>query len=427
MNSAATTFGPILLAPGVSRRHVACYLFAAGVSIGLFTYLVSLSPYILTVNLGIPEAEQGRLMGNLQFLQEIVVILSISWWGAMSDRFGRRAIYIISWLIMMVAYLTYSFATSVPQLMVFRVIYAIAIAASTTNLSAILADYPQDQSRGKFTGMAFILNGLGAVAFFAGLNQLPDIFQKNGIDELWAGRYAFLFAAGVCFVASIVMIGLKPGRPEGVKPKTPVTQLISEALKAARNKRIGLAYFGAFAARADMIIITLFLVLWVMKAGTAAGLSTGEAQARAGMFVGICSLMAVIWAPVFGIIADKLNRLTVMIVGFGLAAIGYTWVGLLPDVTSFAATIPALIFVGIGQSSTALASTVLLGQEAPMEYRGSVFGMQNFFGALGILAISSGGGYLFDLVGPGTPFIAIGSANALVLVFGILLWRRERG
>jgi MFS family permease len=135
----------------------------------------------------------------------------------------------------------------------------------------------------------------------------------------------------------------------------------------------------------------------------------------------------VIWAPIFGILADKLNRLTVMIVGFGLAAIGYTWVGLLPDVTSFAATIPALIFVGIGQSSTALASTVLLGQEAPMEYRGSVFGMQNFFGALGILAISSGGGYLFDLVGPGTPFLAIGSANALVLVFGILLWRRERG
>ena len=427
MNSTSINFGPILLAPGVSRRHVACYLFAAGISIGLFTYLVSLSPYILTVNLGIPEAEQGRLMGNLQFLQEIVVILSISWWGAMSDRFGRRSIYVISWLIMGVAYLTYSFATSIPQLMAFRVIYALAIAASTTCLSAILADYPSEQSRGKFTGMAFILNGLGAVAFFAGLNQLPDIFQKNGVDELWSGHYAFLFAAALSFIASIVMIGLKPGRPEGVAPKTPISQLIREALKAAQNRRIGLAYFGAFAARADMIIITLFLVLWVVNASNAAGLTMGEAQARAGMFVGITSLAAVLWAPVFGIISDKINRLTAMIIAFGLAAIGYTWLGTLTNVESFSETIPALLFVGIGQSSTALASTVMLGQESPVKYRGSVFGMQNFFGALGILFISSAGGYMFDLIGPGTPFIAIGAANALVLIVGLILWKHESG
>ncbi len=176
-----------------------------------------------------------------------------------------------------------------------------------------------------------------------------------------------------------------------------------------------------------MIIITLFLVLWVVNASNAAGLTMGEAQARAGMFVGITSLAAVIWAPIFGIISDKINRLTAMILAFGLAAIGYTWLGTLTDVVSFSATIPALLFVGIGQSSTALASTVMLGQESPVKYRGSVFGMQNFFGALGILFISSTGGYMFDLIGPGTPFIAIGAANALVLIVGLILWKHESG
>ena len=33
----------------------------------------------------------------------------------------------------------------------------------------------------------------------------------------------------------------------------------------------------------------------------------------------------------------------------------------------------------------ALAATVLLSQEAPAQYRGSVFGVQSFFGAVGIL------------------------------------------
>jgi MFS family permease len=420
------TFGPIKLSEGVTTRHVLSYLFAALISIGMFTYLMSLTPYILKVNLGIPSEEHGRVIGNLQFLQEIIVIACIGWWGAMSDRFGRRAIYIVGWLLMAIAYSVYSFATSITELFALRIVFALAVAATSTNLSAILADYPLDASRGKMTGMAFILNGLGAVAFFTGLSQLPEIYQTQGATEIWAGHYAFLTIAALAFIAAIVMIGLKPGRPEGVDAKTPVLQLIKEGMKAARNKRIGIAYFGAFAARADMAIITLFLILWVVQSSGEAGLTTAEAQARAGMFVGVCSLAAVIWAPIFGIIADKIDRLTLCIVGFGLAALGYGWLGVLPDVLSFTVVIPTLIVVGIGQSSTQLACTVLLAEECPPAYRGSVFGVQAFFGAIGILAISSGGGYLFDLVSPAAPFIAVAAANGLVFIAAIVLRLKER-
>jgi MFS family permease len=229
----------------------------------------------------------------------------------------------------------------------------------------------------------------------------------------------------LAFVAAIVMLGLKPGRPEGVDAKTPVMQLLQEGIQAGRNKRIALAYLGAFAARADMAIITLFLILWVVQSADSAGLSTTDAQARAGMFVGVCSLAAVLWAPVFGILADRIDRLTLCILGFGLAAAGYGWLGSLDNVVSFASVIPVLILVGVGQTSTQLACTVLLAQECPAAYRGSVFGVQAFFGAVGILAISWGGGELFDLLGPSTPFIAVALANALVFLAAVILRRSE--
>ena len=142
------SFGPIRLAPGVLPRHVLAYLFAAFVSIGMFTYLIALTPYILTVNLGLPEEQQGQLSGDLQFGV-------IGWWGAFSDRVGRRAVYIAGFAILCVAYASYGFATSSLQLVGFRLIFAVGVAATTTSLAAVLADYAHEDSRGKLTGISF--------------------------------------------------------------------------------------------------------------------------------------------------------------------------------------------------------------------------------------------------------------------------------
>jgi MFS family permease len=427
--STAGTFGPVKLAEGVTTRHVLCYLFAALISIGMFTYLMSLTPYILKVNLGIPEEQHGRVIGNLQFLQEIVVMASIGWWGALSDRFGRRSTYILAWLVMAVAYGIYAFATSIEGLFVLRIVFALGVAATTTNLSAILADYPLDQSRGKMTGIAFFLNGLGAAAFFGGLSQLPSIYQAQGVDELWAGRYAYLTVAAIAFVGAIVMTGLKPGLPEeaeNAREKPPLMTLLKEGLRAAKNKRIGLSYIAAFAARADMAIVTLFMILWVIQAGSADGMTPAQAQGRAGLYVAVYSLAALFCAPIIGIIADRIDRLTLTIGAFATAAVGYTMLGMSTDVLSFAGMVPALVVAGFGQSSVAMAITVLLAQQCPPDIRGSVFGVQSFFGAVGILAISWGGGQLFDLVAPGAPFIAVAAANFAVFLCAIALRTKER-
>ena len=114
-----------------------------------------------------------------------------------------------------------------------------------------------------------------------------------------------------------------------------------------------------------------------------------------------------------------MDRLTLMVIAFAIATVGYGGTALQADILAPAA-IPYILILGVGMSSTILAATVLLGQEAPPKIRGSAFGMQSFFGALGILALSFFGGRLYDNVSPNAVFYLIAGANAAVLLAALI-------
>ena len=411
-------FGPVRLAPGVLPRHVLCYLWAAFVSIGVFTYATALQPYILAVNIGVPVASRGVVSGDLQFWQEVIALLTVGMFGAWSDRVGRRVVYIVGFLFAALAYAAYPFANDVGQLTIYRLILAIGITALGGMLATVLADYPVDADRGKLTGISFFLNAIGALLFLVVLVRLPQFFQNMGMTELNAGRAAYLTAAAVCLFSAFVMFGLKPGRPDQVTERLPLLVLIRQGLAAGRKPRIALAYAASFTARADLVIVALFLTLWVSNAAIADGFSAGEAAKRQGALFGIVQGSALLWAPFFGWLADKIDRVTLVIIATVLSVLGYGWMGLTPDPVAGAA-FGAAALLGIGQASGILASQVLIGQEAPGAIRGAVIGMVGFFGACGILAISKLGGLAFDTWRPGAPFVIMAAANLLLLFFAV--------
>ena len=297
-------FGPVRLMPGVTRGHVAAYLWAAFVSIGIFTYATALQPYLLEVNIGVPAAERGVVSGDLQFWQEIVTLMFVGLFGAWSDRVGRRVVYIIGFLITGLAYAAYPFADDVGQLLIYRLIYAVGIAALGGMLATVLADYPIDADRGKLTGISFFLNAVGALLFFAVLTRLPAMYQGFGATETEAGRFAYLTIAAVCVVSALIMLGLKPGAPEQVTERLPLMTLLRQGLSAGKRPRIALAYAASFAARADLVIVALFLSLWVQTAALADGATAAEATSRQGALFGIVQGSAMLWAPFFGWLAD---------------------------------------------------------------------------------------------------------------------------
>jgi MFS family permease len=422
--SAGVKFGPVRLMPGVTRGHVGAYLWAAFVSIGIFTYATTLQPYLLEVNIGVPVEQRGSVSGDLQFWQEIITLMCVGLFGAWSDRVGRRVVYITGFLITALAYAAYPFANDVGQLLIYRLIYAVGIAALGGMLATVLADYPVDADRGKLTGISFFLNAVGALLFFAVLTRLPSFYQGFGATETEAGRFAYLTIAAVCVVSALIMIGLKPGRPDQVAERLPLRTLMTQGIAAGRQPRIALAYAASFAARADLVIVALFLSLWVQTAAIADGATAAEASSRQGALFGIVQGSAMLWAPIFGWMADKVNRVTLVIIATVLSVAGYGWMGFTPDPAMGGAAFGAAAMLGIGQASGILASQVLIAQEAPSAIRGAVIGMVGFFGAFGILAISKIGGYTFDEWRPGSPFIIMAGANVLLLAFAI--WVRSR-
>jgi MFS family permease len=78
----------------------------------------------------------------------------------------------------------------------------------------------------------------------------------------------------------------------------------------------------------------------------------------------------------------------------------------------------------MGEGAAILSGAGVIGQEAPEDIRGSVLGLFNFCGSLGILTISFLGGFLFDAWMPGAPFVVVGLINATIMVLAI--WVRAR-
>jgi MFS family permease len=108
-----------------------------------------------------------------------------------------------------------------------------------------------------------------------------------------------------------------------------------------------------------------------------------------------------------------------------IAGIGYIVGGFVGDPQNSWITVVAIL-LGMGQICAIIASQTVLGQEAPQDVRGAVFGLAGVFASCGILFTTAVGGWLYDVVGKGMPFFLVGVVNVGIMVFGLYLLRREK-
>ena len=421
-----TSFLGIDLSQGIKRRHLIAYFVAAFISSSYAGTLAMLQPGLLHV-MGFEPGKQAILTGNLSAMQEVILILMLGLMGAFADRYGRKPVYVFGLLTTAIGFMLYPFATSLTELVIYRVVIAFGTAAMVGMMVTVIADYSCDSTRGKANGVQGLVATLGA--FLPPLlGALPKVFVDQGFDELAAQRMTFGTAGSLGVIgALVVFLGLAPHvKQAGTIARESLFSMVAHGVKAARDPGIALSYGAAFISRGDLAVTGAFMSLWLVQFGTGElGMQPSEAMFKLAvprllMVVG----GALVGAIIMGFIADKVSRVTAVSMASGLAGLVYLSMFLVEDPTATWVMV-LLGIMGIAEIAAFVSSQALVGERASAERRGAIIGVFGVSGAIGILIGTAGGGWLFANFGQSTPFVLFGILNSLVFFWSLRVRRNQ--
>ena len=415
----------IQLVPGVRPRHLWTYLFVAIISSAYAGALSVLQPGLLHA-MGIAPGAQATLTGNLAALQELVFILLLGPIGALADRLGRRVVYALGLLLTGIGYALYAQAGSIAELIGVRLIVALGSAAVVGMMVTVIADYPQEQDRGKANGLQGVVATLGAF-IPPMLLAFPALFAARGFDQMQAQQATFAVAGSLgVFAAVVAMLGLsgQAGRI-ATAAQPPLMSLLRQGLRSTRDPGIALACAAAFTSRGVLAVTGAFMSLWLIQYGTGTlGMSGSDAMSKLAMpRVLVIVTGAMLGAILMGFLSDRIRRVTAIAIATGMTSVVYLSLFMVTDPTA-PWVFGLLGLMGIAEISAFVSSQALVGQQAPAALRGVIIGFFGVAGAVGILIGTTAGGQLFRSIGPSAPFVMFGAINAVVFVWAMLQRRQ---
>lgn len=450
--------GGRLLRAGVSTGCFLAFLFAAMMAIAGLVFINADQTYVMVDILDYPRAEVGSAAGALVFADEVLSVIMVSVWGALSDRLARRWIFAAGLTFMALATVLHPWARTVfptslgsffGSLLFFRLLFALGGSASTATLTALIGDYSRESSRARVAGITGFSTGIGALLAALVLSRLPTFFAHDselvpgGLRNIPNGGATLVitFAVTACLllVAALVaalFLHSPPDLLDRQNREMPFWRRLRIGLTAMRNPLVLLAYLSGFVARADSIALTLFIAPWVDNYMTAAGLCPPRdpsaltrcraAKRQASTLMAVSHTAMLLGAPLFGVLSDRLGAVKAVAIpaGAGVAAFG-----LLLSMHSPQSPLVylAMALAGLADIGMIISSMALMAAVSAPEHRGAFSGVYSFFGALGIIVTSKVGGHLFDRVHETASFSVVAISSGVVFLATIAVATLHRG
>lgn len=316
--------------------------------------------------------------------------------GNASDRVGRKRFLIFGLILFAISAIAYRFANSVLLLILIRMLQGAGSAMITPIAMAYVGDMAPEGKEGRYMS---ILN----IAIFAGFGGGPLV---GGVfSDLWGINSAFYAMAIFSVVALVLVLALLPsGIAEGAKrPKSSVFSMFGRMLK---NRKIAGALLSRLATMTIMSPTFGYLPIIMAREMDATG-------TEIGLVLGARTLTNALLQPIFGRMADRYSKVTLIASGSVTVA---AFVFLVPSAGSLAGFL--LLFLAMGAAEAAIWPTLgALAVEGGREYgQGSMMGAFNTAMSVGILVGSMGGGLLMDNFGIEYAFYGVGAFLLLTTV-----------
>lgn len=330
--------------------------------------------------------------------------------GALSDRYGRRPVILLSLLGLAADYLILALAPNLWWLVIGRVLSGI-FGATFTAASAYIADISPPERRAQNFGLMGVAFGVG---FIAG----PAL---GGILGELASRLPFFAAAGLTFVNVLVGIFVLP-----------------ESLKTRHRRRFRLAEANPLGAMLAVTgypavgrLIAMFAFWHLAQRGLEAtwvlytGYRFGWGPAQVGLSLAAFGLFfAIVQGGLVRVVVPWLGEWRTLFYGLLVGGAGFVLYGVVPQGWMM---YPAMLLHALGAGCAAPAAQALITRAVPPNKQGILQGaLTSLMTGSGIVAPLVATALFAYFIGPDAPFTLPGAPYLLgALLYAVsiaLVW-----
>lgn len=362
----------------------------------------SLLPVFLVSVLGASALSVGVIEGIAEATAAITKLFS----GSLSDYLGRRKLLaVLGYGLAAITKPLFPLAGSVGWVFTARFVDRIGKGIRGAPRDALIGDIAPAHLRGACYGLRQSLDTVGA--FLGPL--LAIAFMALLADDI---RAVFWVAVIPAFVAvAILVLGVREpaaAEPER-RPRAPI--------RFGDMRRIGAPYWWLVLIAAVLTLARFSEAFLVLRAA-----DVGLSMAHVPWIMVVMNVAYAASAYPAGALSDRVDRLTVLLVGFGLLLAADLLLGVSQGLWPVLAGV-ALWGLHMGLTQGLLAA--LVADATPPDLRGTAFGAFNLVTGIVMLVASVLAGALWDRYGPPATFHA-GAVFTVIAALGVLALRWHR-
>ncbi|MDF2995904.1 MAG: transporter [Xanthobacteraceae bacterium] len=364
----------------------------------------ALLPVYMVAVLGTSALAVGIIEGIAEATAAITKVFS----GALSDWLGKRKLLaVVGYGLAAFTKPIFPLANSIGWLIAARFIDRVGKGIRGAPRDALVADIAPPHLRGASFGLRQSLDTVGAF-----LGPLAAI----GLMWLTADHFQAVFWVAVIpaflAVALLIVAVKEPKRADGLRR-------VRMPLQRVELGRLGKTYWWIVALATVFTLARFSEAFLVLRAQ-----SDGLPLMLVPAVLVVMNLAYSLSAYPAGALSDRVDRGAMLAVGLALLIAADLVLALMPGI---AGLIVGVVLWGLHMGFTQGLLSALIADVAPLELRGTAFGMFNLVTGLALLVASAVAGLLWDLTGPQGTFLA-GAAFALLTLVGLVPLRaRFRG